>query len=96
MTCPECAKQSTVYVPGGVFDFKCPACCARWILWAFPLIRQDRENRANMADWLASKHRTSLDAIKAELGAQWPAHLERCRLVAERKAAQNAAVEPGA
>ena len=49
-----------------------------------------------MADWLASKHRTSLDAIKAELGAQWPAHLERCRLVAERKAAQNAAVEPGA
>ena len=49
-----------------------------------------------MADWLASKHRTSLDAIKAELGAQWPAHLERCRLVAVRKAAQNAAVEPGA
>jgi hypothetical protein len=88
--CPECAKQQTTHVPAIVFDFKCQACCARWLLWNFPLPKADRENRANMADWLASRHGTSLEAIKDELRAQWPAHLERCRLVAERKAAAEA------
>lgn len=89
MACQACATSGDVLAYGR-FDFRCPACCARWLLRTFPAPKEQRQIRKDMLRWLCQSYAMAPEPIIAELTAQWQPHLDLCRRIMAEGIAERA------